>query len=213
MTIGLFQKVVFADGLHGLYLAAERWLKARLGNNPLWGTLPAQIILAFVTYFLVNIAWVFFRAPDFASAWRMREHKLDEVVNRMPAWLTGIVWGVMRTLIIITQGESGALIGLIVMIAMMGGWEAYWRSEDEHRRVRAHADKLREEGAEASALLIQGPIIETVLSEAKCFEADLLIVGSHGFGALYDLLVGSSSRGILRDTDIPVLVVPVQDDT
>ena len=26
--------------------------------------------------------------------------------------------------------RSGALIGLIVMIAMMAGWEAYWRSED-----------------------------------------------------------------------------------
>jgi nucleotide-binding universal stress UspA family protein len=41
-------------------------------------------------------------------------------------------------------------------------------------------------------------------------QADLLIVGSHGFGALYDLVIGSSSRGILKDTEIPVLVVPVK---
>ena len=83
---------------------------------------------------------------------------------------------------------------------------------DEHRQVQEHADALRQAGVSAKALLIQGPIIETVLSEAKRFEADLLVVGSHGFGALYDLLVGSASRGILRDTDIPVLVVPVRDD-
>ena len=83
---------------------------------------------------------------------------------------------------------------------------------DEHRGVQEHADTLREAGVKANALLIKGPIIETVLSEAKRFEADLLIVGSHGFGALYDLLVGSSSRGILRDTEIPVLVVPVRKD-
>jgi len=82
---------------------------------------------------------------------------------------------------------------------------------DEHRKIQEHADTLRQAGVHAKALLIQGPIIETVLSEAKRFEADLLIVGSHGFGALYDLLVGSSSRGILKDTDIPVLVVPVRD--
>ena len=82
---------------------------------------------------------------------------------------------------------------------------------DEHRKIQEHADTLRQAGVNAKALLIQGPIIETVLSEAKRFEADLLIVGSHGFGALYDLLVGSSSRGILKDTDIPVLVVPVRD--
>jgi nucleotide-binding universal stress UspA family protein len=82
---------------------------------------------------------------------------------------------------------------------------------DEHRRVQAHADALRDANIDANALLIKGPIIETILNEAKRFEADLLIVGSHGFGALYDLLVGSSSRGILKDTDIPVLVVPIRD--
>jgi len=83
---------------------------------------------------------------------------------------------------------------------------------EEHRGVQALAESLREAGIEAQASLIQGPIIATVLGEAKRLEADLLIVGSHGFGALYDLLVGSSSRGILKDTDIPVLVVPVRGD-
>lgn len=83
---------------------------------------------------------------------------------------------------------------------------------DEHRRVQEHADALRQAGINAKGLLIQGPIIETVLGEAKRFEADLLVVGSHGFGALYDLLVGSSSRGILKDTNVPVLVVPIRDE-
>jgi nucleotide-binding universal stress UspA family protein len=81
---------------------------------------------------------------------------------------------------------------------------------DEHRGVQKHADSLREAGVVAAALLIKGPIIDTVLKEAKRFDADLLVVGSHGFGAIYDLLVGSSSRGILKDTQIPVLVVPVR---
>jgi len=81
---------------------------------------------------------------------------------------------------------------------------------DEHRRVQAHADTLRETGLKSTALLIQGPIVETVLAEARKMTADLLIVGSHGFGALYDLVVGSSSRGILKDAEIPVLVVPVK---
>lgn len=82
---------------------------------------------------------------------------------------------------------------------------------EEHRQLQAHADALREAGVDATALLIKGPIVETVMKEAERFEADLLIVGSHGFGALYDLLVGSSSRGILKGADIPVLVVPIRD--
>ncbi len=83
---------------------------------------------------------------------------------------------------------------------------------DEHRGVQAHAESLRQAGIEASALLIRGAIIETILNEAQRFEADLLIVGSHGFGAMYDLLVGSSSRGVLKRSEIPVLVVPVRED-
>jgi nucleotide-binding universal stress UspA family protein len=82
---------------------------------------------------------------------------------------------------------------------------------DEHRGVQAYAESLRDANIDAKALLIKGPIIETILNEAKRFEADLLIVGSHGFGALYDLLVGSSSRGLLKDTEIPVLVVPIRE--
>lgn len=58
-------------GLHGAYLAAERWLKPRLGHIALWRTWPGQLALGLVTYFLVNITWVFFRAPDFGTAWRM----------------------------------------------------------------------------------------------------------------------------------------------
>lgn len=82
---------------------------------------------------------------------------------------------------------------------------------DEHRAVQKYADELREAGINAGARLIQGPIVETVFREAERFEANLLIVGSHGFGAIYDLLVGSVSRGLLKDANIPVLVVPIRD--
>jgi nucleotide-binding universal stress UspA family protein len=51
---------------------------------------------------------------------------------------------------------------------------------DEHKSIQAYAEQLREAGLDASARLIQGPIVETVFNEAKRFEADMLIVGSHG---------------------------------
>jgi alginate O-acetyltransferase complex protein AlgI len=58
-------------GLHGLYLCVERVLKARFGEGAFWQRLPGRITLALLTYFLVNITWVFFRAQDFGTAWRM----------------------------------------------------------------------------------------------------------------------------------------------
>ena len=58
-------------GLHGLYLAAERWLTARFGGHAIWNRWLARLALALLTYFLINITWVFFRAQDFATAWRL----------------------------------------------------------------------------------------------------------------------------------------------
>ncbi len=58
-------------GLHGLYLCAERWLKPRLGGWSFWSTLGGRLTLALITYFLVNITWVFFRAQEFTTARRM----------------------------------------------------------------------------------------------------------------------------------------------
>jgi alginate O-acetyltransferase complex protein AlgI len=58
-------------GLHGAYLAAERFLQRRIGHLAVWSSAFAKFGLALITYFLVNITWVFFRAPDFSSAARM----------------------------------------------------------------------------------------------------------------------------------------------
>ena len=55
-------------GLHGLYLAAERIAKATAGHLVLWRHPGMRIALALVTFLLVTVAWVFFRAPDITSA-------------------------------------------------------------------------------------------------------------------------------------------------
>jgi len=58
-------------GLHGLYLTVERYLTETFGGRKVATTRWSRIALALLTYFLVNLTWVFFRAPDFPSAWRM----------------------------------------------------------------------------------------------------------------------------------------------
>jgi alginate O-acetyltransferase complex protein AlgI len=56
-------------GLHGLYLAVERGLRTRFaGYRP--GPL-ALLGLGLLTYALVNLTWVFFRAHSFGRAWEM----------------------------------------------------------------------------------------------------------------------------------------------
>ena len=56
-------------GLHGLYLSIERLLRARFsGYRP--GPL-ALFLLGMLTYALVNVTWVFFRAHSFGRAWQV----------------------------------------------------------------------------------------------------------------------------------------------
>ena len=80
----------------------------------------------------------------------------------------------------------------------------------EHRQIQKIAKRLRKEGLEATALLVHGPTVEIILKEASDLDVDMIIVGSHGHGAVYQLLMGSVSEGILRESPCPVLIVPTR---
>ena len=81
----------------------------------------------------------------------------------------------------------------------------------QHRQIQELADQLRESGVEATALLVHGKTVDTILTEASDLDIDLIVVGSHGHGAMYQLLVGSISEGILQKSSRPVLVVPTHE--
>ncbi|MCZ6867942.1 MAG: MBOAT family protein [Gammaproteobacteria bacterium] len=58
-------------GLHGIFLAIERWLEERFAGARIAQNVVFQFFMALVTYFAVNITWVFFRAQDFSTAFGM----------------------------------------------------------------------------------------------------------------------------------------------
>ena len=69
-------------GLHGFYLAVERWLRSRFGSyapGPL-----ALLGLGLFTYFLTNITWVFFRAATFTKAWEVLRGMFGFSVDAKP---------------------------------------------------------------------------------------------------------------------------------
>ena len=81
----------------------------------------------------------------------------------------------------------------------------------ELRQVQGLAERLRSAGVDATALVVQGATVETLLSEAEKLEVDMIVMGSHGHGAVYQLLVGSVCEGVLRRATCPVLVVPIRE--
>jgi len=55
-------------GLHGLYLLVERILRHFLQHARVWRRPPVRLALGLMTFLLVCIAWVFFRANTFERA-------------------------------------------------------------------------------------------------------------------------------------------------
>lgn len=53
-----------------------------------------------------------------------------------------------------------------------------------------------------------GVVAEEILNQADQLNADLIVMGTHGHGAMYNLLVGSATKGVLKHTTRPVLLVP-----
>lgn len=72
---------------------------------------------------------------------------------------------------------------------------------------------IREINIKDDNLLIRkGMSVDAIISTAKKRDADIIVMGTHGYGMVKDALVGGTARRIVRRSDIPVLVVRSQEE-
>jgi nucleotide-binding universal stress UspA family protein len=81
---------------------------------------------------------------------------------------------------------------------------------ERHELLVRLAARLREAGIACETLMVRGDPGPTLIDEARRAKASLIVMGSHGRGALYRNLIGSVSETVLRDGRFPVLVVPAR---
>ena len=67
--------------------------------------------------------------------------------------------------------------------------------------------KLQEDGLTVETLHSVGAPVAQIVQAASDESADYIVLGSHGHGALYDLLVGSTATGVLKKARCPVMLV------
>lgn len=60
-------------------------------------------------------------------------------------------------------------------------------------------------------ILKQGIAKDLILEYATEKNADYIVMGSHGRSGIYDVFVGSLTKGITKSSTIPVLVLPIHD--
>lgn len=83
----------------------------------------------------------------------------------------------------------------------------------EHQALKEMVDELKSMGLEADGLLIQGTTTDVVLKEATKLEIDLVVVGRHDHGFMYSLFFGNHATEIVKESDVPVLVIPLKEQT
>ncbi len=80
--------------------------------------------------------------------------------------------------------------------------------QEDHRRLEELRTGLAAQGIQVDYLHYEGSTAEVILREARRLPASIIVMGSHGHGALFHLLAGTATVAVLRKASCPVLVVP-----
>lgn len=79
--------------------------------------------------------------------------------------------------------------------------------EQREQLAQALVERGREDGIDVSFLIWTGDPGDMIVSAAEAEQADMVLVGSHGRGAVGRLFIGSVSEHVVRHAPCPVLVV------
>jgi nucleotide-binding universal stress UspA family protein len=116
--------------------------------------------------------------------------------------------------------ESGAAIRVIhaVDVMLLSTGEVYMDLE-AYRRERLAAGQevldraaaqARDAGVETETALVEvegTQFSNAIIAEARRWSAELIVLGTHGRGALAHLLMGSVAERVVRHSPVPVLLV------
>jgi nucleotide-binding universal stress UspA family protein len=93
------------------------------------------------------------------------------------------------------------------MVVDLSKMEAKEAECAEARLSRLKA-QCRDSGVEVDSMELAGIATVRILEQAGILGADYIVMGSHGHGAVYDLLIGGTTHAILKRARCPVVVVP-----
>jgi len=70
--------------------------------------------------------------------------------------------------------------------------------------------KLHLEDTNIQTMVNEGNIADTILESAKKIKADIVVLGSHSQKWLENILVGSVTEEVLKQTRIPLFIIPTK---
>jgi len=79
-------------------------------------------------------------------------------------------------------------------------------NEDDRLPLDEAIARAEERDIALTTRLLEGDVVAQIVGYANAIDADLIVVGSRGHGTLASAVLGSVSRGLLREARRPVLV-------
>jgi len=73
---------------------------------------------------------------------------------------------------------------------------------------RTRSNLATREEVVVESMFCSGPVSATLLSIIDVEKVDLVVMGTHGHGRLFSLVMGSVAEALLRKSQVPVLFVP-----
>lgn len=111
---------------------------------------------------------------------------------------------------------KAALIYVVDKSKAMGNIDAGIMSEEALLVLKKEAEQTLDQlaamysGKELMKFMPEGRPTEDILNTAKVWEADLIVMGTHGRTGLKELLMGSVATYVLHHSKIPVMIVPLK---
>jgi len=100
----------------------------------------------------------------------------------------------------------------VVLVHVLGGaTESHLSPDEAHRALDGMATPMRTQGLRVDIEMSSGSVGATLVATTAKVGADLLILGSHGHGAIKRLLLGSVADEVLRTATIPLFIVHPRD--
>ena len=79
---------------------------------------------------------------------------------------------------------------------------------DQKSKLTRWQNEVAQAGIKVTLHEPTGAVADEILDQADAVDADFIVMGTHGHGAMYHLLVGSAAKGVLKHATRPVLLVP-----